>query len=713
MHSPRHTAEDASERRTTGVADDMTLLTAAIVCCVLIAAVWLGISLYFGTGGHPTPGQFDSLLYMQYGKAIAEGHPYQFTPNALPSTGSTSHLYPALLAVLYLGGAHGDAFASACFALSAVCFVAFVFLYWLVAKRLMPRAAPLALFLTVLSGQTMYSILGQTDITVFMVLAAGAVAAALYGRYRWLAVLLVLSSLCRPEGLVLSIAWVVCVLVFGTRNGEKKRCPLGAGFAGIGGYVLVLALNIGFTGRSQFHSLAGKGYVHSFPLIGAGAKAVSDFVELLREVFFTLGDGGRGMYGLVIVCGLLGLVGILARRWDIRSVGRRVDAWILFSGLAVVGLIALSGWQGVANDRYLGWFLPLWYLYVAFGARVIGDRLNVRHAFAILSGILLVFQVLGLCALGAERASVCRRLHHHIQFTKAMHAWLPVETRIGVVGGAGLAYYMPGREVVNVAGIETPQLTRMHPMTTNLEILKYEPVLRNDVWLMMAANLERPMIKAMIGEELRQDTSILNSPDNLVLYKAAWGKLEKAKKPVSEKVAAELAGFQLRQQLDIGYANHERGTNYKTFLRTKGIRIMPFVATGPIGDVALADVGRAVIGAESFTIPVRPGRSVRAVMRTGNSANVPIFAVGGEKYRQDLVLGDTLSLRVVVNDQPFDIQNLALEQAENDAFAEIVFDIPAELVTTDTLRVTVGGDHISYGYWFYQRPEEEEGAAVF
>ena len=49
-----------------------------------------------GGGGMSLPLD-DSFIYLQYAKAIAEGHPFVYTPGNAPTTGSTSLLYPLLL----------------------------------------------------------------------------------------------------------------------------------------------------------------------------------------------------------------------------------------------------------------------------------------------------------------------------------------------------------------------------------------------------------------------------------------------------------------------------------------------------------------------------------------------------------------------------------------------------------------------------------------
>jgi hypothetical protein len=98
----------------------ISLMTAAdrktIDPLYLVAVLWgLGAGVVFfvlyilySSGGMITPFQTDTMMYYQYAQAIAQGHPYQFIEGQGASTGSTSHLYPASLAVLYALGARGE-----------------------------------------------------------------------------------------------------------------------------------------------------------------------------------------------------------------------------------------------------------------------------------------------------------------------------------------------------------------------------------------------------------------------------------------------------------------------------------------------------------------------------------------------------------------------------------------------------------------------------
>src|SRR4051812_49957427 len=58
--------------------------------------------------GHPGAALEDAYIHFQYARAIAEGHPLRFQAGEPISTGATSFLWPALLALPYAIGARGE-----------------------------------------------------------------------------------------------------------------------------------------------------------------------------------------------------------------------------------------------------------------------------------------------------------------------------------------------------------------------------------------------------------------------------------------------------------------------------------------------------------------------------------------------------------------------------------------------------------------------------
>src|SRR5947207_13746203 len=50
----------------------------------------------------------DAYIHFQYARSFASGHPFRYTPGAIPTPGATSLLWPFVLSPFYLLGFRGD-----------------------------------------------------------------------------------------------------------------------------------------------------------------------------------------------------------------------------------------------------------------------------------------------------------------------------------------------------------------------------------------------------------------------------------------------------------------------------------------------------------------------------------------------------------------------------------------------------------------------------
>ena len=301
--------------------DTRRFTTLFLLFGVFLCVFFSSLARYYGPDGHAAVPQPDTLLFQQYGRSMAEGHPYRFSPQDPPSTGSTSHLYTAIVALLYWAGAKGDALASATFVFNAICYLFFLFFFWDAARRIAPVAAGLAATLCVLCGQTIFTALGQTDMGLFMALSWGALASALRGRVALCGLLLFLASWSRPEGAILSTLLVVVPLLFrrfaaelGIEKLPAKRLPL-AGLAGLVGLAGVFSLNFALTGTTTFHSVMGKSPTLYYTYPEILYQFCQSLAEMAKEVLFGMGGKGRPFYALPIAGGVLSLIGLASRNW--------------------------------------------------------------------------------------------------------------------------------------------------------------------------------------------------------------------------------------------------------------------------------------------------------------------------------------------------------------------------------------------------------------
>ena len=183
---------------------------------ILLFLGGLQILAYYFVGSMLTPRSFsvacpqpDTLLCCQSAKQIALGQPFVFSPGEAPSTGSTSHLYPFLLAVPYLLGMHGATLLLGGFILNALLYLAFLYAWHHIFEELLEddRAKLCASVLLGLFGQSACCAFGQTDTGLIMAVTAGVFAAWLRNRRLLFGILLALSPWCRPEGMMLIVGF--------------------------------------------------------------------------------------------------------------------------------------------------------------------------------------------------------------------------------------------------------------------------------------------------------------------------------------------------------------------------------------------------------------------------------------------------------------------------------------------------------------------------
>jgi hypothetical protein len=118
------------------------------------------------------------------------------------------------------------------------------------------------------------------------------------------------------------------------------------------------------------------------------------------------------------------------------------------------------------------------------------------------------------------------------------------------------------------------------------------------------------------------------------------------------------------------------------------------------GTNLIADVGRAIIGSESMTIPCAPGQNIRVLLRTISTVNLRLRN-GPTQGSYSFGFNSPLKLRIHVDDKEACYFEIPIKE-EKDVFSEISFDIPAKAITQPSPRITFYGDHASFALWFYQ-----------
>ena len=104
------------------------------------------------------------------------------------------------------------------------------------------------------------------------------------------------------------------------------------------------------------------------------------------------------------------------------------------------------------------------------------------------------------------------------------------------------------------------------------------------------------------------------------------------------------------------------------------------------------------MGGDAMTVPLQPGRDVHVVMRTALKCTAVVERELGTP-RSDFTLKSPMTLKVLVDGE--DVGDVSFPVADGDV-ADASFAIPGRFVTASLPRLTFLGEHIAFGYWFYQ-----------
>jgi hypothetical protein len=263
-------------------ADDRGLRV--LVLGLAVGLLFLGL-LLASTNGHFVPPVVDLYVVCQYAKAMAEGHPFRYNAGEAGSTGATSLLHTAILALGHALGARGEGLVALAIGLGFAYFLATLWLVRRIGTALGgSRTGALAGALTALNGPVAWGFMYGSDIALFMLLATllleRLVAWAQTGKTTGLIVAAVLLALARPEGLVIAVLLGGLLLRPGRPARERVLVllPLAAGGA-------VLLLQRVMTGSWLGTSVADKSLLASYGLVDTLGLSAQYAVDVLRRPF--------------------------------------------------------------------------------------------------------------------------------------------------------------------------------------------------------------------------------------------------------------------------------------------------------------------------------------------------------------------------------------------------------------------------------------------
>lgn len=695
-----------------------TLLRAPLALALLaVATAVLFLSfMWSATGGRFVPQTVDLYLVCQYAKAMADGHAFQYYAGDPATTGATSLLHTAALAVAHRIGLRGEGLVAFAILTGALLLVASTEMARRAGARLGgARTGWLAGALVALGGPVVWGFLYGSDVALFMALALWLLLELGSGwpaqRVGRVAVVGVLIALTRPEGLLIALALGVASLLLPERR--RDRAARALAWAPLLAAGFVLAVNRVSTGSWVGTSIADKSLVATYGPAEALALVTDFLVDVVRGLLlgfypsqapigFSRGWASLFFPPLGLLLALLALVRPGARAWPVR----------LWAGTVAVVclLVAPNMFMGTHFNRYLLWAFPGLLVLVAAGLHALstllarGDVRLDRNLFA--AGAILFLVLGGLSTLrfgvmyGDLAGQVARRDLVAAEWIKRQ-----VPPGTAVANMATSVEYLTGHRSLNLHGVTTAQFLGNRPAEREagvLEALARLPA-SDRPSLMMAT--ESALQGAPVLRELTLEPALFRTSsfsDEIAILRMRYDLLEGADEPRLPETLAAVNGRTRVDGLNVCDTRDEAAHAYDFESSAGNIRLSGAARVATYGppDAAdarrLADGGRAVRGRESFTVATRPGRDLLIVSRSASVARANVWsAAGATAY--DLEFPEAV-IALRVNGQPAGTSTFRLRPG----WDELLIKVDAARIVGPRTSLELRGRYASFRYWIYQ-----------
>jgi len=656
--------------------------------------------------GHAGATLDDAYIHFQYARAIAEGHPMRFAAGEPITSGSTSLLWPLVLAPFWALGARDEGIVWVAWILS---FAALFGLAWEASRLTEGLAGKTAAFgagaMTLAFGGFLWCAASGMEVVPF----AWALAATVRRASEWaerdpsdrsprqagaLAAMAWVAALLRPEGAAVALFVAATFALYpgrSPRHGLWLRSWMVArawAAAGVGAAVAAPAFLWLMTGSARSTTAVAKLLPGNPYYVGAALHAlITEQAKVLvtkilngeawSAEFLPRGGASIAMMGLGAVIVLGSRTG---RSW--RAAGVLLLALLMFAPCFYLTFL----WNRL---RYLWPFATGWIIGLACLARVAGDALGIlRPRFRVATGIACGV-VAGLFASKldwvmddvAQSASGIDR--QQVALGRWARANLPATARIGVNDTGAIAYFGE-RTTFDIVGLTTAGEARYWVGGTASRFEHYERLHRSTPLALPTHFIVYPEwmgLPAVLGEPLHEatvtDSSILGG-QTMRVFVADWSRLDSGELPWTRPFDPHA----VVDALDVADLDSEAEHEYELLGAHDGEEVIR-EALSPVDDTPVFDGGRTHRRRERFV---------------AHLAHLPAGAAAHGLVRLDGPEGALV--RVLANDQPI----ATIEVLGDSTFEERPFVVPASVATSRTrieLRVDERDAITVFHYWFY------------
>jgi hypothetical protein len=664
------------------------------------------------TEGHAVPQVADLFLILQYARALAQGHPFQYNPGEPASTGATSLLFTIVLGAADAVGIRGERLVAFAIALGGACYVGCVRLAHRAAGLLGgPREALLAGLLVALCGPTVWGFLYGSDIAPFMFLFLWLTERLLAGSLRGVAVAGTLLALTRPEGLPVALV----MLAWSRRVWPDERRAWLLLSSGVASGLAVLVSYRMLTGRWVSTSMIDKSLLSNYGLVPTLGFVAEYFTDVLRGLLLGFYPSnapigfaqGWAPFFFPPLALLLVMVAVL--RADPR---RRpaIEAWAV-AVVAVALLVSSNMYMGVHFNRYLMWAFPTLQVLVAVGlaglTRVLAgpDQGLERSLFRAGAVLCVVLGALSTVRFGALYGSMAGQIYRRdVAAAQWISRHLPAGVRMANL--ATSIEYLTGHTNLNLHGVTTPAFfggSAAEREANVFEALGRLPAAERPEYLIttVATHAASDVMPEMVVSPPVFQTSSFD--DEIVIYRMRYDMSGRNHRWLSPATMAAVQGLVLVDQINVTDVADEAAHGYRYSSRVGDLRLQGAVHVAPYarpdggGEVKMMDGGRAIVGSESFRVcGVRAGRDLLMVQRSTATTEVNVVKPAGRSK-------SALSIQEAFVDVTVDGGSGQRTRYRSEPeWHEQVFRLSGATLQPPCATIGLRGRYSSFHYWFFQ-----------
>ncbi len=594
----------------------MPVAALAMLVAAMLAA--FAASMLFYTRGHLSTPLDDTQIYFAYARQIAHGHILVFQPHDDPTSGSTSFLYPFVLAVGYAAGFRDQHLVLWGLLLNAACLLASAMLVAAIARRLVNdrRLAYAAGALVAINGWlgwTFFSMM-ESGLHGTLLLAA----AYLYIRAKehpasvWrLAAALALLALARPEMTVMSVLigamWAAdAYFANGRAFAARSLLPAAVALAASGAYFATL---LALTGSARTNTFMVQSvFTSARPTIFSIADTVStSFFENLRFSFTWFGPA----YLATIAFGLFA-VGAASLVAD--DVEARRPTWRgMLPAIVVLGWLfgSLVRNPNIAQHRWAAAYEPFVVLLVVFGTWRV-----VRYVDALrpLLWPAMVPLIAGSALASVSIVNVYGQNTSDIYFQQmSAAAWLRANTppdAVVAINDAGALTYGSRRRTLDLVGLTSPDTgaSFRQGAASLYEYVERLPAERRPAYYAVFptwigyTDPALGILRSLTNFGLARNT--ISGGTNLVIYQADASLINSGEAP--GELPAEAAGWAVVDSVDVADLASEAAHGYAAAAREVGVPPVQLVARRTYSAATpVIDGGRVIAYSERMTLRPR------------------------------------------------------------------------------------------------------------